>query len=589
MTGSADGPRARSRRSAESLLARLARHRALVAVMLLASPLFFANLDTSLWSDEADTAVFASSILSTGLPRAWDGTTFTDSDRGARLTASLVMVGTPWLPYYLTAASFAVLGESAFAARLPFALAGWASVALLYAVMLRVTRDRRVALASSILLVGSVQFLLYARECRHYALNMLLSLALLLAFLRMRERRFDPWFVICAALLFHCQPLPAGATLVALAALTLVHREFRSLRRPFFLRLPLVLLLTAPWALLARSGWNENSSLLSAGSEVVARFGQMGVELSSAVPALGWLLLLPFAWRRLGAGDRVWLCLVGAVLGSYALLTPLLLSAVELWHYGLRYACALFPLAAGATGVLMVRASAGRPVILAVLVPLFVATHLPGNALWWLRLPDRANPGLTSIAPHVPRGLTARLLRTEWIGFGRELRDPEPGTVSEIVAFLRERAREGDIVITNYAWEPIYFHTRLPQGLKVIPGYEIQAAARRAGLPEYVFGVERARWLVWRWPWEGYQGYVHDQVVGALEQRGAKLERVAQLGETIWENRPELHFRRFPGIGYVFPADLERLGLGTHPGSAIFEITHAEPRPVELEPGATPG
>src|SRR5262249_40368926 len=80
-----------------------------------------------LWEDEGDTVVFARQILATGLPTAWDGRTFLDSDFGFRvephaLGRDFVMVGTPWLPFYVTAGSFAVFGESERAARLPFAL-----------------------------------------------------------------------------------------------------------------------------------------------------------------------------------------------------------------------------------------------------------------------------------------------------------------------------------------------------------------------------------------------------------------------------------------------------------------------------------
>ena len=38
-----------------------------------------------LWEDEGDTAVLASNILKYGVPKAWDGATFIDSDRGARI------------------------------------------------------------------------------------------------------------------------------------------------------------------------------------------------------------------------------------------------------------------------------------------------------------------------------------------------------------------------------------------------------------------------------------------------------------------------------------------------------------------------
>src|SRR6266404_7301799 len=67
-----------------------------------------------LWADEGDTAVLAANITKDGVPSAWDGVTFVDSDRGARLSHNLVMVTNPWLQYYVTAASFLTFGQNTF-------------------------------------------------------------------------------------------------------------------------------------------------------------------------------------------------------------------------------------------------------------------------------------------------------------------------------------------------------------------------------------------------------------------------------------------------------------------------------------------
>lgn len=99
-------------------------------------PLFYDLGGPLLWEDEGDTAVFARRIVATGFPTAWDGRTFLDSDYGLRvapraLGQDFLMVGTPWLPFYATAGSFVLLGESTTAARLQFALAALATFALL--------------------------------------------------------------------------------------------------------------------------------------------------------------------------------------------------------------------------------------------------------------------------------------------------------------------------------------------------------------------------------------------------------------------------------------------------------------------------
>src|SRR5437879_1394290 len=118
--------------------------------------LLHANLGSGyLWADEGDTAVLASSILKFGVPKAWDGVTFMDSDFGTRETAQLVMVGSPWAQYYVAAGSFLLFGQNTFAARLPFTLAAWMSILLAYFIVWRVTGYRWAAFCAGALLVSS--------------------------------------------------------------------------------------------------------------------------------------------------------------------------------------------------------------------------------------------------------------------------------------------------------------------------------------------------------------------------------------------------------------------------------------------------
>src|SRR5437660_9423755 len=154
---------------------RLRSHWPFALLAALALALLLVNLGSDyLWADEGDTAVLASNILKFGVPKAWDGVTFMDSDFGARENEQLVMVSSPWVQYYLTAGSFLVFGQNTFAARFPFALAGWMSILGVYFFLWRSCRSRLVAFSGGALLVLSVQFLLYARQCRYCALNMLL-------------------------------------------------------------------------------------------------------------------------------------------------------------------------------------------------------------------------------------------------------------------------------------------------------------------------------------------------------------------------------------------------------------------------------
>src|SRR2546422_4657317 len=74
-------------------LTTLRRHWPFMLVAIIGAGLIFTNLGSGyLWADEGDTAVLASNILKFGVPRAWDGVTFMDSDFGARVNNDLVMV-----------------------------------------------------------------------------------------------------------------------------------------------------------------------------------------------------------------------------------------------------------------------------------------------------------------------------------------------------------------------------------------------------------------------------------------------------------------------------------------------------------------
>ena len=90
-------------------------HWPFVAVALVGLALVLSGLGKDyLWADEGDTAVFAANITKYGLPKAWDGVTFVDSDKGARLNHELIIITSPWLHYYMAAVSFFALASAHF-------------------------------------------------------------------------------------------------------------------------------------------------------------------------------------------------------------------------------------------------------------------------------------------------------------------------------------------------------------------------------------------------------------------------------------------------------------------------------------------
>ncbi len=561
---------------AGGLVGVLRRHWPVVLLCVIASFLLLKGLGREhLWADEGDTAVLASSILKHGVPKAWDGVTFTDSDYGDRVNDRMVMVSHPWVQYYVCAASFFLLGETSFAARFPFALAGLFTIVAVYGLVFRMTSERRAAFSAAFLLTIAAQFLIYSRQCRNYSLSMLLTLLLVLAFLRLTSRGGCAWFAAMAVLLFHTHPA-AMAPIGVLGLLTLVYRPFFQYRRWFWIAIPIIVALTVPWLFMAREGYQENVTIAGALAKVPRRLAQFFVETSSVVSVFGWAALLawigirnrpsvpvknkgknresaPAASRWFEPGEKNLLVLLAALLAGYAGLMAMTQSRMEMWVLGLRHVAAVIPLGAALTGLLIAKASGGSTKICAAILIILAATNLGRITPWTFMTegsPHFDHSALVNV--HSPEGWKNKLFRTKFVAFLDELWHPNPGAVNRICNFLNENAKPDDILITNYAWEPVYFHTRLPQGLKIMPHYPIYRAAVKYGLPDYVFSVEGCRWVVWRPVWEGYRDYEINSILGELKQKGATITQAATFPETGWENRENVHFRRFPKAGQLY-------------------------------------
>jgi hypothetical protein len=568
------------------MLQRLGRHAPLAAVLAVAAALVFVNLDREhLWADEGDTAVLAKSVLKYGVPTAWDGTTFTDSDFGARLTDNFVMVSHPWLQYYVTAASFALFGETTLAARLPFALFGLATIAIVYFTLVRVTGNRWAAISAAVLLTLSVQFLLYARQSRHYTLNAALTCLLVMQFTRLNSRTNSLIFALVAILLFHSHPI-AVAPLAALGLLTLTYEPCRQYRRWFWQAAPVIAIFTAPWFLLARAGYEENVVLLGTLDRFVPRLAQFGIEVASVTSLLGAAALALFLKRRrtptaprrperarrrrpiiFTVEERSLVVILLTIVAAYGVVVAVTLSRDVLWTMGIRNTPAVIPFVAMLAGLVIAKASRANWRTWAALILVFGFTKLARPTPWtfWQEPTAMFDPAST-VTFHVPPNLVDRVFRTGQVAYVQSLVTMNPGTTGRVAEFLQRNAGPRDIVITNYAWEPLYFHTGLPQGMKILPDYPIYDAARERRLPAYVFGVDGARWIVWRRAWGNYRGQECGQILEALAQAGVPATLVASIPETMWENRENVHFRRFAGDRYIYP------WYGEMPDTLIYRV-----------------
>ncbi len=566
-------------------LAKFRFHWPLLAVAVLAGVFTFTNVGSDyLWEDEGDTAAFAVNILKFGVPRAWDGVTFLDSDGGAPLNNDLVLISHPCLQYYLTAASFAVFGQNNWAARLPFAVAGWLTILVTYLCAYNLTKDRRDAFCSAIFVTGSVQFLLYCRQCRYYALSMLLSVLLVWIFFNLRSIRSALFFAIVGILLFHSHPF--GVVLIC--ALGLIGAAYPLVpgQRRFVCWGGLVIALCIlPWIAFTRSGYAVHSIPVSSPAQFCGRLIQYAIECTSLTPLIGIAILsciVALSWllrtKRVDASHEQELLLDKRQLGfllvtfvtlfCYAVALAITESSDDIWRMGIRYTMAVMPLTAIAAGMLIVRVSNGRIAIWFPLLSIFLFTKA-AQLTPWVFWGEKATTfdGKELVRAHLPQNYADRYLTTaELLAFMRDLKQENPGTLAQACQFLQDHADAGDLVLTNYDWQPLYFYTRLPQSLRIFPSDPIYWVAKQKGLPEYVFNVAGVRWLVWRPVWDGYFGYRGSEIGRNLLSSGAQITKVAEFPETIFENRPELHFHRFSGGKYFF------IALDSRVSAQIFRI-----------------
>jgi dolichyl-phosphate-mannose-protein mannosyltransferase len=496
----------------------LCRHWPLVIVAAAASFLLLASLGADhLWEDEGDTAVLAANVLKHYVPVAWDGVTFVAPDYGQRLANSFVTISHPWLQYYLAAASFAVFGESPWAARFPFALAGLATILLVYTMTAALARSRLAALSAAILLTVNVQFLMFARQARNDSLHTLLTCLVIWQFLRLNSRVDAVLFAATGILLFQTHPIGL-AVVMALGILTLLDRSFASTRRLFWPAAAAIGLYAAAWLALSRDGSARNMMPLEEWRLFLPRLLQFGIECASVTPLVGLATLFLCVARRerrwnASSGHRhSWVrpTLPGASLAAVCLavivMEALVMAATHsrqaMWIEGLHQTPSIIPLTLILTGWLIARVSASSPRLWAILMLVFGLTRLPQVTPWAVGAKARVDWDPTAVvAFHVPTTLAGRFFRTTQVQFVKSLFASHPGVIAETRAFLRENAAPGDVVVTNYAWEPLYFHTHLPQGSKIAPSFPIYAAVRDATLPDYVFSSAGVRWVVWRRAW----------------------------------------------------------------------------------------
>jgi 4-amino-4-deoxy-L-arabinose transferase-like glycosyltransferase len=399
----------------------------LAILLSLAVYLILTNLDSSfLWQDEAETACVSQTILQNGIPKGTDGLNFFSQQEGREYGANYEWKLHPWFQFYWQSVFFALFGVGTFVARLPFALFGIASVAMIYFAALSIWQDKRAAVWSALLMLASVSFLLLVRQARYYAPAQFFTIYAIWALFELigkGERKAAIHFGIATFFLFHSQYLFALNFWVG--SWIYVYFRARTAFKPMAISTIIVAAICLPflwWLLQSNYGGTmvinslENQRLGNAFSKYsVFLFSYIFSPIWLVVPAVVWWLSLmkKAVWVGREESPQLFLFLLMAI----NLLNISLLSQ----EYYPRYLCALMPF----------------------------AFLLQGRFMLFLQ---RLHIGLALAA------FAIVLISGDMRRFLPELHQKYIGPIRAIATFLQEKAKPNDTIMISFGDLPLKFY-----------------------------------------------------------------------------------------------------------------------------------
>ncbi len=162
---------------------------AIAAVLACVLAIFWRLDGVPLWRDEATTAVWGRLMADTGsvLPYVFDsrsGQLLVQDDDGHDANSRLLPAMQSYLQIYVSAASHRVLGSGTYQARLPFALFGLGTLALLYFLGKQLAGPAWLPYALPLSATASIYFLHAARQGRYYILIVFATVLLMVQLAR---------------------------------------------------------------------------------------------------------------------------------------------------------------------------------------------------------------------------------------------------------------------------------------------------------------------------------------------------------------------------------------------------------------------
>ncbi len=500
----------------------------------LAAFFLFWNLDEKyLWQDEAATAVLSVRMLNTGKPLAYDGVNLITNDNFASEDLNTVNQRTgdpkaaldyyikrgdmkqdtawkyqPWGQFAVTAVSLKLFGQTTFAARLPFALAGVAIVLCLYWFVRSNFNSALMASHSALLLVFNSYWILHVRQCRYYSLSSLFLVLTLISYARWqktRGRAHAAVFVIAAWCWFQVDYGTFWPVVGVLFLDACLAESRHDLWKPFLTGLILAAAI-APFAYYYEL-WGR---LSVQGGTWKTRFQDDLFNVNQyVVPAvvIGLALaLLAWRWTKLPPLERRLVAVACALITALTLWVPTVAPASFL-----RYVVPAIPVGAFLSAWMVVRGLAGwAPAFACVGIALLAFTPLLSLPLHPFALrPDFVAPD--------------SLIRPELSIAASEIFAHRADPNRIVVDWLKQNSVPTDEILINYEDVPLMFY--LPNPIR--GGIAAFRAEDDGKTPPRFLVIRRS------------VGFVHWPVFQRVCQRYHWIEVPTNAPDITWGNNPD--------------------------------------------------
>jgi len=424
---------------------------AIVALLVCSTLLIFRLGHYALWDDEALTAIVAHNVWKFGDTYAWDGTNIEAYRNGLELTGIKNRVFPP-AQYFFAAPFLGLLGRTAFAARLPFALAGIGGFTLWWWWLRRNRASIQFRLLTATAVLGNVSLFLYSRQARYYALTWVLSLVFVYLYLHRDEsQKKRILFAFCGTAILATNYFTYGATMMCLLIDYLIFEMTK--KRDTWLQISIFLVVQVAGFCTIVGIWYPFGRQMfpsyvptSWVADKLTLFWWNLRDLNACEFLWTPILIVALVVWAIGRFRDVWLVRSILAVVTYATVIAILSpQPVELMNtsYDLRYMVAIIPL-----GIFIsVRTLTTLPIS-------FIPTTVVLAVLLFLTSIPYA------LFQQVVRAPTAIPIRSTFVSWLEELSEPQDQAYRAAEAWLNANAKplETVYVLPEFAMYPLMFH-----------------------------------------------------------------------------------------------------------------------------------